>query len=258
MSVVDGSFDHPLKLEEEASAPLAGGIMGQGYQCGMLWGAALAAGAQAYRHHGPGPQAEAEALITAQRLVEAFRDRNKEINCGDIIQVNLKTSSQRQLLKFFLRGGPVNCFRMAANYAQAAYNQVSAAASETRLEAPPDPVSCSAMLARKLDESDLHTVMAAGFAGGIGLSGGACGALGAAIWMVFMRQDKDGGVKKSYDNPGYDNPIALAIIERFLESADYEFECSKIVGRTFVDVADHSAYLRTGGCEKILNALATA
>ena len=29
--------------------PLAGGFMGYGYQCGMLWGAALAAGAQAYR-----------------------------------------------------------------------------------------------------------------------------------------------------------------------------------------------------------------
>jgi len=27
-----------------------------------------------------------------------------------------------------------------------------------------------------------------------------------------------------------------------LESADYEFECSKIVGRTFENVADHSAY----------------
>jgi hypothetical protein len=36
MSVVDCSFDHPLKLEEEATIPLAGGIANQGYQCGML------------------------------------------------------------------------------------------------------------------------------------------------------------------------------------------------------------------------------
>jgi hypothetical protein len=49
MSVVDGSFDHPLKLEEKATIPLAGGIVNQGYQCGMIWGATLAAGAQAYR-----------------------------------------------------------------------------------------------------------------------------------------------------------------------------------------------------------------
>ena len=49
MSVVDGSFDHPLALEEHATLPLAGGIEQMGFQCGQLWGAALAAGAQAHR-----------------------------------------------------------------------------------------------------------------------------------------------------------------------------------------------------------------
>lgn len=49
MGVVDGSFGHPMKIEEEASAPLAGGMMNHGFQCGMLWGASLAAGAEAYR-----------------------------------------------------------------------------------------------------------------------------------------------------------------------------------------------------------------
>ncbi|MGB7117246.1 MAG: hypothetical protein WBD56_13970 [Anaerolineales bacterium] len=39
MSVVDASFDHPLKLEERASMTLAGGLLQHGYQCGMLWGA---------------------------------------------------------------------------------------------------------------------------------------------------------------------------------------------------------------------------
>ena len=69
MSVVDRSFNHPMKLEERATMPLAGGIMQHGYQCGMLWGAALAAGAQAYRLLGPVPQAEVGAMIAAQRLV---------------------------------------------------------------------------------------------------------------------------------------------------------------------------------------------
>ena len=78
MSVVDRSFDHPLKLEEHAAMPLAGGIMQHGYQCGMIWGATLAAGAQAYRLFGPGPQAETRAIIAAQRLVESFRARNNE------------------------------------------------------------------------------------------------------------------------------------------------------------------------------------
>ena len=65
MSVVDDSFNHPLALEEHATMPLAGGIEQMGYQCGQLWGAALAAGAEAYRLFGPGPRAEAAAVIAA-------------------------------------------------------------------------------------------------------------------------------------------------------------------------------------------------
>jgi hypothetical protein len=251
MSVVDGSFDHPMKLEEQASAPLAGGIMGQGYQCGMLWGAALAAGAQAYHLLGPGPQAQAEALVTAQRLVESFRARNKALNCGDIIQLDWKSISQRQLLKFFLRGGPIGCFRMAANYAQAAYNQSNIPISEQHNEALSNPVSCTAVLAQKMGVSDLHVVMAAGFAGGIGLSGGACGALGAAIWIIVMNSGQAAGGMM-----GFDHPIAAAAIKRFLESSNDEFECSKIVGRRFENVADHAGYLQDGGCLKIIDALA--
>ena len=81
MSVVDDSFGYPLKTEEKAANPLAGGIANMGYQCGMLWGAALAAGAQAHRHFGPGPQAEAAAIMATQRLITSFRKQTKnEIN----------------------------------------------------------------------------------------------------------------------------------------------------------------------------------
>ncbi|MBU1661432.1 MAG: C-GCAxxG-C-C family protein [Chloroflexi bacterium] len=256
MSVVDISFDHPLKLEERATMPLAGGLMQNGYQCGMLWGAALAAGAQAYRLLGLGPQSQTEAIIASQRLVESFRARNKEINCAEIIEMNWKASSQRQLvtqvLKFFLKGGPIGCFSMAAKYAPVAFSDINSTISEKPVEAPPYPVSCAAVLAQKMGVSDMHTVMAAGFAGGIGLSGGACGALGAAIWIIGMNHVREGD--KDF---AFNSPIIQAAIERFLESADYEFECSKIVGRKFENVADHACYLRDGGCSKIIEALAT-
>ncbi len=39
--------------------PMAGELEQMGFQCGQLWGAALAAGAEAYRLFGPGPRAEA-------------------------------------------------------------------------------------------------------------------------------------------------------------------------------------------------------
>ena len=84
MSVVDAAFDEPLATEEKSSMALAGGILQHGYQCGMLWGAALAAGAQVYRRYGSGPEAEALAVISAQDLVQAFRERNQNIDCSDI------------------------------------------------------------------------------------------------------------------------------------------------------------------------------
>jgi Putative redox-active protein (C_GCAxxG_C_C) len=252
MSVVDRSFDHPLKLEEQASTPLAGGIMLHGYQCGMLWGVTLAAGAQAYRRLGPGPQAETSAILAAQRLVESFRAQTKnEINCLEITDLNMQGKIEAlPILKFFVKGGPIGCFRMAARYAPVAFNEIDSALSEEDIEAPSPPVSCAAVLAQKMDVSEMHGVMAAGLAGGIGLSGGACGALGAAIWIIEMDSDKELTGKD-----GFENPRALAAIDKFLKTSDYKFECSEIVGRRFENIDDHAAYLRAGGCSEIIEAL---
>jgi hypothetical protein len=249
MSVVDDSFDHPLKLEEDASAPLAGGIMQHGYQCGMLWGAALAAGAEAYQRYGRGPQAETAAITASQKLLESFRTRTGDkIDCIDIVELDWR-EPKGGILKFLAKGGPIGCFHMAARYAPEAFSAVDSALSEEPVDVPAPPVSCAAVLARKMGVSDKHAVMAAGFAGGIGLCGGACGALGAAIWIITMNSKE--GAKLDLTSPE-----AMAAIDRFVESSDYEFECSEIVGRTFENVGDHAAYLRAGGCSKIIEALA--
>jgi hypothetical protein len=176
MSVVNASFDQPSELEEHASMPLAGGIEQMGFQCGQLWGAALAAGAQAYHTYGSGPQAETAALICAQRLAESFRGSYKSINCLEVIELDWKNAQAAQIVRFLLRGGPIRCFSMTAGYARAAINEINAAFADNQLAAPAPPISCAALLAQRMGASDLHTVMAAGLAGGIGLSGGACGA----------------------------------------------------------------------------------
>jgi hypothetical protein len=257
MSVVDGSLNHPLALEEHATMPLAGGIEQMGYQCGQLWGAALAAGAQAYRLYGPGPQAETAAIIATQRLVDAFRTNYKAIDCLELTELNLRDIDaglqSKQILKYLARGGPIRCFAMTAGYARTAISEINAAYAANHHEALTPPVSCAALLAQKLGASDLHTVMAAGLAGGIGLSGGACGALGAAIWLIEMNRAQEGTGKVQYNSPE-----ATEAIDRFLRSTDYEFECAKIAGRKFEDAGDHARYLREGGCAVVINALATA
>ena len=157
--------------------PFAGGIMQHGYQCGMIWGATLAAGAQAYRLLGPGPQAETMAIIAAQRLVESFRVYHGKINCFEITDIDKSSSVLKMIYVFLIKGRSIGCLRMSAKYAKTAFNGINTAFSEKQIKAPSSPVSCAAMLAQKMGLSDMHTVMAAGFAGGIGLCGGACGAL---------------------------------------------------------------------------------
>ena len=250
--VLNRAFDHPLKLEERASMPFAGGIMQHGYQCGIIWGATLAAGTQAYRLFGPGPQAETKAIIAAQRLVKSFRALNNNINCLEITDIDKSSSTMQMIIYFLIKGGSIGCFRMAARYAPVAFSGINTALSEKHIEAPSAPVSCAAMLAQKMGVSDMHTVMAAGFAGGIGLCGGACGALGAAIWIIGMNSLKEGVGKIEFQNPN-----ALDAIDKFVKCTDYEFECSEIVGRRFENIGDHAGYLRDGGCSEIIEVLAT-
>ena len=250
--VLNRAFDHPLKPEERAAMPFAGGIMQHGYQCGMIWGATLAAGAQAYRLLGSGPQAETKAIISAQRLVESFRARNNHINCLEITDIDKSSSTMQMITYFLIKGGSIGCLRMAARYAPEAFGEINSALSDKHIQAPSSPVSCAAILAQKMGASDMHTVMAAGFAGGIGLCGGACGALGSAIWIIGMNSSKERDGKIDFKNPS-----ATDAIDRFMKCTDFQFECSEIVGRRFENIDDHAGYLREGGCSEIIEVLAT-
>jgi hypothetical protein len=250
--VLNRAFDQPLAEEELATAPLAGGLMMHGYQCGLIWGATLAAGAQAYRQLGGGAESETRAVLAAQRLIQTFRAGNhQQMNCLEITEIGRSSTTLQMITKFLIKGGAIGCFRRAARYASAAFDEVNTTLSERQVEVPPAPVSCSSMLARKLGSSDLHATMAAGLAGGIGLTGGACGALGAAVWLGTLGDLRTNGGKVTFSNPR-----AAATIDRFLKCTGYEFECSKIVGRTFENVGDHAGFVCSGGCSKILEALA--
>jgi len=249
--VLNRAFGHPLPEEERAADQFAGGIAQHGYQCGMLWGATLAAGAQAYRLYGAGPQAEAKAITAARRLVTSFRAAYHEINCLEITGLDESSSTMQMVMHFLIKGGTVTCLRMAARWAPVALREIDAAFAEEQTDVPPAPVSCAALLARKMGMSEMHAVMAAGLAGGIGLCGGACGALGAAVWITVLKSLREGAEKVAFKSPD-----VLAVIDRFIKSSDYEFECSKIVGRTFEGIGDHASWVCNGGCAKILDALA--
>ena len=249
------AFDNPLVPEEHAAAPLAGGIKQHGYQCGMIWGSVLAAGAQSFKLHGSGPEAETRAVEAAVKLVETFHSDNGEINCYEITEIDKSSSALKMITFFLLKGGTIGCFRMAGRYAPLALKEINKAISEDSIKIPASPVSCASLLAEKMGATERQKVMVSGFAGGIGLCGGACGALGAAIWLMGMKLQQEADIKNLWNDESFNSKFN-DLVERFLANSDYEFECADIVGRKFNNFEDHASFINEGGCSKIIEALA--
>lgn len=243
-----------MDLEERGSLPFVGGIRQYGYQCGQIWGASLGAGARIHQVQGDGPEAEIRTLEASKKLAESFRGISGEVNCHEITSLD-KDSTNMDLVKYFLlKGGSIGCFRMASSYAPLAYDAIEESLEEDVI-IPEGAVSCTALLAKNAGALERHQTMVAGFAGGIGFSGEACGALGTVVWLKAMKMLKE---NPEIDLWG-DKEFGLwfeSTVEKFLSASDYEFECADIVGRKFESVEDHSKHLQQGGCSRIIEVLA--
>lgn len=246
--ILNREFGNRMDAEEYASDPLAGGIMQQGHQCGMLWGTTLAAGAESYKRFAKRDEAIGMAITAAGYLVESFSQRAKTVHCSDITSADW--SSKTSMVKYFISGRFLSCFKLADKWAPEAIQSAYEGLSCRQLHYQ-KPVSCASLVAEKMGASDRERVMVAGFAGGIGLSGNACGALSAAIWMRSLAWCRE--------NPGespYMKPVTKDIIEDFYKATDYEIECKNISGQSFDSIGEHTEYINNGGCKKLINMLA--
>lgn len=243
-----------MDLEEQATLPFVGGIRQYGYQCGQVWGAALAAGARVHQQIGDGEEAQVRILMASQKLVEAFREESGEVNCHEITSLN-KDSTNMDMVKYFLlKGGSIGCFRMASHYAPLAYDIIEESLAVRDVHIPSAPVTCTAHLAQQMGACEKHQTMSAGLAGGIGLSGEACGALGTTVWIKAMQLKREAPELDLWKDESF-GAWFEATVETFLAASDYEFECADIVGRKFESVDDHAEHVQQGGCSKILEAL---
>ncbi len=247
--ILNREFGYPMETEGRAIDPLAGGIMRQGYQCGMLWGSALAAGAESYRRSNDSSQAIGRAIKTTQILMESFSNRARSVDCADITGCDF--NSKFSMAKYFITGRFLACFRLIGKWAPEAIQSASEGLSQGQSNILQPPISCASEVARRMGAGDQETVMVAGFAGGLGLSGNACGALSAAIWINSLAWCKQQSGKSGYYNPNIEG-----ILEAFYKATDYEILCHKISGRKFNTIDEHTDFIKTGGCEKVINALA--
>ncbi len=246
--LLNREFGHLRETEEQAADPLAGGILQKGHQCGMLWGATLAVGAEAFRRCESCREATALAIRATQHLLDSFAERTNTHDCREITKTDF--SKKWQMVRYMLFRAR-RCFDLAEDWAPEALQAAEKGLSQEMVNLPGQPISCASEVVTKMGASEEQQAMVAGFAGGMGLSGNACGALAAAIWMNSMAWMRE--------NPGespYFNPRAKSTLDEFYDFTDGEILCEKIAGRRFETVEEHSEYVRGGGCAKLMDTLA--
>jgi len=246
--LLNREFGHPKEIEERASDPFAGGIMQKGHQCGMLWGASLAVGAESFRRFDDYGKATAMAIAATQHLIYSFANRAKNINCRDITNIDLTNKfGILRLILFKAR----TCLNIAGKWTQEAIQSAKEGLTNEQDDLPKLPISCASEVAKKMGASDEEIVTVAGLAGGLGLSGNACGALGAAIWMKSLASRRNQNGKSAHSNPE-----TKKILKAFYEATDSEVRCDKITGKCFRTIKEHTEFIENGGCEKLINILA--
>ncbi len=248
--LLNREFGFHKENEERASDPLAGGIIGHGHQCGMLWGATLAAGAEAHRRNKNPQHAVAAAVGAAQHIVEAFTKRTKSTDCRYITGCNLRNVFG--MAKYLVTGKTFSCFNLAEDWTFEAIDSAKEGLlrQQTGLS---QAKSCACEVARKMGASDEEAITVAGLAGGIGLSGNACGALGAAIWMKTLAWCRKNPGKSP---PYFKNTAVKKSLRAFGAETGSEFLCQRICGRKFKTIDEHTGFIQNGGCAKLIDILA--
>ena len=254
--LLNRAFGHPDEAAEKAMNLMAGGILNQGYQCGMLWGASLAVGGEAYRMQENLDSAIEAAVSATEELITSFMEQTDTVNCREIIGIDL--TSKVGMAKFMLRvtsQGMKNshCFNLAEQWAPEAI-EAGRKGVENTLDSIEKPLSCASEVVCQLGGSEEEMAMVAGFAGGLGLHGGGCGALSAAIWKKMLDWCREHPEK---DPPYFNNKTAQKMLKAFKAETNGKMRCNEICGRQFKDLREHGNYIRTGGCNNLIKLLST-
>ncbi|MCP4123963.1 MAG: C_GCAxxG_C_C family protein [Bacteroidetes bacterium] len=256
--ILNKAFTHSNKIQEQALNPLAGGIMNQGQQCGMIWGASLASGAEAFRRHDDKEQAMQVAINATKHIMLSFKNETGSVDCKEVIGIDLSRTSgmMKFIIKSTFQGTKNNpCYNLAGRWAQNAIQTAEESLSARPMETSSKTVNCASQVVRKMGGTKEEIVMVAGFAGGLGLSGHACGALSAAIWMKTLIWCKEHPGKTP---PFFKNKDAKTILKDFYRETDSKISCREITGQTFNSMEEHSQYITQKGCSKLIETLSNS
>lgn len=255
--LLNQEFDNLNEAEEKACDLLAGGVAQKGHQCGMLWGASLAVGAESFKRHIDKDQAIVSSITASRFLVKSFEKRTKTVNCREISGVDWenKLDFTLYMAKTILQGFVYSpCFKLIDKWTPEAIQAAKKGFEEKQISCK-SCLSCASEVVKKMGGGEQESLIVAGLAGGIGLSGNGCGALSAAIWYKMLEWSK----KNPGKNPAFfNNQDVKSVLRTFYIQTDSEMLCRKICGKQFETIEEHSEYIRSGGCKNIIEALANS
>jgi len=243
-------YGHLKEDEEYAASCLAGGIAERGHQCGILWGSAMATGAEAYRRFDDKNKATAMTISSTQKILESFVKKADTVNCYEFTNVDLSKRFSTIKMLFTSAG---DCFRLAEKFRPKAISASKEGLAVEVRRVNGTALSCASETAKKMGASEEEAMMVAGFAGGYGLSGNTCGALAAAIWMKALKWRRENPKKTNFTGKKFD-----PVFKAFDEATGSEYACRNICGRQFKTIDEHTEFVNNGGCQKLINTLANA
>ena len=252
---------------EQALHSFSGGFMHLGHSCGLLTGAAVAAGFLARRRFDDNVTRSAAALYATIQLAKAYSELAGSVNCKDITEVSLTNLTGR--LRYLQKGKARICGRLHLRWASQAHELIKKALTQFGAQQPARECANCAVRAMKkvltpagMKEED--AVLAAGLAGGVGLLGNVCGALAVGVFALsvihYLGKDskkRDSRIRGSLEELAgtrYRGPttrLRLAFLDRF--GSDL---CGQIIHRHFKDIEDHSIFIKSGGCQEVIEFIA--
>lgn len=253
-----------LEDEEQASHTLSGGILRHGHACGQLWGSCLAIGARAERRFADPAMAQAASIHSAGLLFDEFGKQLSAVDCRDLIKQPLTSAAQR--IRYVLSDKPGFCEQLAIKWAPAADQLIERGLKEFNPSAlKQKPVNCAglsmSMSAKAVGlEPQKYLVLAAGFAGGMGLKGNACGALAAAVFAMGLKfyrgakKPRDTRMKAVFQEFGI-GAVLMKSTAGLLAKFKREYgskTCAEITGRKFSSMDDHTEFINGGGCKDLI------
>jgi hypothetical protein len=253
-----------METEEQASHGLCGGVLGQGYVCGQLLGAALATAVRAQKRFRDPEIAGAATLLATCRLADEFHSVAGALDCREIIEGSLTTMFEK--IKYVASGKPQLCRKNAVEWAPLAHKLIDKILGEFDAKTLKEEPANRAMKTMCALSFEKDAVLAAGFVGGVGLKGNACGALTAGIFALRLRfyrersGRRDSPVKALLQEASFGHTSSTAATP-LLDAFRGKYEtllCSKLAARTFKSIDGHSHFIAEGGCCDLINSVVQA